>query len=139
MSFREKSAWVMSLVIAGTGIWYYLVVTAASDALGHTAPPIGPLIGYVVMVAIISAVSQIILALLSPREAGAPADERERGMIDRAGNWSGYVLSVGIFSALGNYLFINDGNLLFHLVMGAMIVATLADYLFLILLYRRGN
>ncbi|QNA86917.1 hypothetical protein G4G27_10690 [Sphingomonas sp. So64.6b] len=129
----------MSVIIAGTGVWYYLAITAASRTLGYTAPPTGPLIGYTVILVTASVVAQIILALLSPKEADAPADERERRIIDRAGNWSGYVLATGVIFALGHFLFFADGNLLFHLVMGAMIVATLADYLFLILLYHRAD
>ena len=58
------------------------------------APVIGPLIPYVLAVIVLSIVAQTILALSSPKEANAPADERERAAIDLAGHWSGVVLGV---------------------------------------------
>ena len=58
MSFREKSAWVMGVVMLATGGWYAQLVAAAPQA-----PVIGPLIPYVLAVTVLSIVAQTVLAL----------------------------------------------------------------------------
>ena len=78
------------------------------------------------------------LALSSRREANAPADERERLVQQRAGNWSGLVLATGAVLSLGHFMVRADGNMLFHLVMASLIVAQIAEYAFRIFLVRRS-
>ena len=136
MSFREKSAWLMALLMTAAGLWYFQVVRTASQATGETAPP-AVVITFVVLIVIASVVGQTVLALSSRREATAPADERERLVQQRAGNWSGRVLATGAVLSLGHFMAFGDGNMLFHLVMASLIVAQIADYAFQILLVRR--
>ena len=138
MGYREKSAWVMALVMAAAGLYYLKLVMAASSHIGATAPPIGILIAYVVLVVVGSVIAQATLAISSPREANAPADERERPALDRAGNWSGYVLAAGAVTSLLHFLAHGDGFLLFHMIMGSLIVSQIAEYVFQILLLRRS-
>ena len=138
MSFREKSAWVMAAVMTVAGLYYLKIVVDASESIGSTAPPMVILIAYVVLVVIAAVNAQIILAISSPKEANAPADERERPALDRAGNWSGYVLAAGVVTSLLHFLAHNDGFLLFHTIMGSLIVAQIAEYAFQILLLRRS-
>lgn len=127
MSFQVKSAWVMAVVTAVAGIFYVFVTREASAALGTTAPPAG-VVAFAVFVVAASVVAQIVLALSSPKEAGAPADERDRQVLYRAGRWSGLVLATGIVLSLGHYMVFSDGNMLFHLIMGSLIVAQIAEY-----------
>jgi hypothetical protein len=136
MSFREKSAWVMAAVMIVAGLYYLSMVVAALQATGEA--PIGELVPYVTLVVVGSILAQTALAVLMPREADAPADERERPLLDRAGNWSGYVLAGGALGGLGNYLVHGDGNLLFHFILGSLILSQIADYAFQILLFRRS-
>lgn len=138
MSFREKSAWVMAAVMAVAGLYYLKIVVDASESIGATAPPMVILIAYVVLVVIAAVNAQIILAISSPKEANAPADERERPALDRAGNWSGYVLAAGVVTSLLHFLAHNDGFLLFHTIMGSLIVSQIAGYAFQILFLRRS-
>lgn len=137
MSFREKSAWVMAAVVGLAGLYYLDLVLETSRAIGETAPPAAA-IAFVMLVVIGSIVVQVALAIASPREAGAPADEREKMIEYRAGHWSGILLGAGLVTALGHYLFFGDGNLLFHAALGALIVAQLAEYGLAILYFRRG-
>ena len=129
MSFREKSAWLMALLMTAAGTYYFYIVRGASKALGETAPP-AIVTAFVILVVVSSVIAQIVLALSSPKEANAPADERERMVQQRAGNWSGYVLATGAVAALGHFLVYSDGNMLFHLVMASLIVAQIAEYAF---------
>jgi hypothetical protein len=137
MSFREKSAWLMGLLMFAAGLYYLYLVRGASQALGETAPP-AVIMAFVVVVVIGSVAGQIVLALSSRKEADAPADEREQLVQHRAGNWSGYVLATGAVCSLGHFLVFGDGNMLFHLVMASLIVSQIGDYAFQILLLRRG-
>ena len=137
--FREKTAWAMAAVLTGGAAFYLHLVISASQALGRTAPPvIGFVIAYVVVIVIASVAAMSVLAGTSPREADAPADERETIIADKAGNWSGYVMAVPALGALWHYAVNGDGNMLFHLVFLALMLGQIAEYLFQIVLYRRG-
>lgn len=137
--FREKSAWAMAAILIGGGAFYLNMVIATSRALGQTAPPIiGFVIAYVVVIVIASTVLMSALAATSPREADAPADEREKIIGDKAGNWSGYVIVVPALGALWHYAVNMDGNMLFHLVFLSFMLGQIAEYVFQIVLYRRG-
>lgn len=138
MSFREKSAWVMAVLMVLAGLYYLNLVVGASRELGAPAPPVGIFITYVVLVVIASVAAQLGLAAYAPKEANAPADERERPVLQRAGNWSGTVLGVGAVASLLHYLQHGDGNLLFHMVLGSLIVSQIAEYVFQIALLRRS-
>lgn len=138
MSFREKSAWVMAVLMIGAGLFYLKLVLAASQPQGAAAAPAGIFAAYTILVVIASVVAQVVLAVLSPREANAPADERERPLLQRAGHWSGTVLGFGAVASLLTFLARADGNLLFHMVMGSLIVSQVAEYAFQIALFRRS-
>lgn len=139
MPFREKTAWAMALILIGGGAFYLNMVVSSSRALGQTAPPlIGFVIAYVVVIVIASVVIMSALAATSPREANAPADEREKIIGDKAGNWSGYVLAVPIFGAMLHYSVTLDGNRLFHAVFLSFMLSQISEYIFQIILYRRG-
>ena len=76
MSFREKSAWLMALLLTAAGLYYFHVVRTASQAIGETAPP-AVVITFIILIAVASVIGQTVLALSSRRAANAPADERE--------------------------------------------------------------
>ena len=133
MSFREKSAWVMAAVMIVTGLWYASLVRSAPEA-----PVIGPLLPYVLAVIALSIAVQVGLAILSPKEAGAPRDERERLVSARAGQISGIVLAVGVVASGGVYVMFPHGNMLFHHLLGSLIVAQVVEYAAEIVLLRRG-
>ncbi len=139
MSFREKSAWAMALILIGGAIFYFDKVVSLSRATGETAPPIiGFIIAYVVLIVIASIIIMSVLAVSAGKEANAPADEREKIISDKAGNWSGYVLTLPALGALWHYSVSMDGNLLFHLIFLSLMLSQISEYVFQIFLYRRG-
>lgn len=138
MSFREKSAWVMAVLTGGAGLWYLQKLVMLSPSLAQTPAPLGLLLRYVIGLVIVSVIAQIALAVMTPEEADAPADERERAVLRRAGSWSGDVLAMGILAALAWFVARGDGNLLFHMVFFSLIVAQVCDYLVQGVLLRRG-
>lgn len=138
MTFREKSAWAMGALMLVTGLlWLRWTL-----ALPSGAPPLaqlGPLAPYVVAVVVGSIAIQVALAAWMPREADRPADERERPLIDKAGNWSGVVLGVTVITGALQYLWSGEGAPLFRWVIGGLILSQLAEYAFQIVLFRRGR
>ncbi len=133
MSFREKSAWTMAAVMLIAGVFYAWLVSHGAEA-----PVVGPLIPYVLLVVILSVAVQIVLAIASPREAKAAADEREKQIIWRAGHMSGIILAIGLLASGAVYASHPFGNMLFHHMIGALIVAQIAEYLLQIYFLRRG-
>lgn len=138
MSFREKSAWGMGAVMLLTGLLYLFIVANMPAGVPAIAQ-LGPLVPYVIAVVVLSVAVQAVLAVLAPREANAPADERERSAIDKAGHWSGLVLAVVALLGAAQYLRTGEGNVLFQWVIGALIVSQIAEYAFQIALFRRGT
>lgn len=138
MSFREKSAWAMALISGIAGLWYLNTLVALAAGEGTTPAPLGLLIRYVIVIVVASIVAQVTLAVITPTEAEAPADERERLVLDRAGSQAGDVLTFGLLVSLGWFLMQRDGNLLFHMAFVSLIVAQTAQYLLLAVRLRRG-
>jgi hypothetical protein len=80
MAFREKMAWttmVSSLLVWG---WYFILLVRGLQAGGEM---FGDLAGRfaiaVALLVVIQIVAAIAIAIANPREADAPADDRERG------------------------------------------------------------
>lgn len=102
MSFRARSAWVTIVALLVSSVLYVVAVVAAADDGGvSSATEYRPqLVGFVVVLALLSAVGQIAVALVRPREAQAAADERERVIGWRSSAYAGYVLGVLAFVVL---------------------------------------
>ncbi len=139
MPFREKTAWAMMMVLIVGGLYYFNLVVSASRVLGSTSPPvIGFVIAYVVLIVVASVVLMVALAVSSPNDADAPADERERLIEDKAGHIAGSILGIGVFAAMLHYAWRADGNLMFHIALGSLMVSQIAEYALQIWFYRRG-
>ncbi len=140
MAFREKLAWVMSVVLILAGLYYAGYVLGQGLALEAVPPPSIRLafvyVGLVMAGAIIGASS---VALQNTEEANAPADERERIILDKAGHWSGYVLGVCAVCGALVYWTTQYGHVMFHLVVAGLMLSQIAEYVFQIVLYRRGG
>ena len=146
MPFREKSAWVMIAALTLAGIYYVYIVLTASLTLGHIAPPSGALVlAYLIALGIVIAFGEGIIAALSPKEANAPADERDDAIATRAGHVFGQVLAVGVVVMLGAYVMGPHGGTavggyaLFHGVLAILMAAQITEYAAQIWRYRRGS
>ncbi len=139
MTFHEKSAWAMGIVLLVVGGWYLNTVWALSRELGETAPPVLALAAIATVAMIIGAViSHIIIAILDPEGAEGEEDERDKQVLRRSGNIAGYVLGLGCFAGLWHYFWTQDGHLLFHIIVVSLIASQIADYALTIIFYRRG-
>ena len=132
MSFREKSAWVMSavLLLAGAAYLKFVIVDGV--------PPFLAAVPFVLLVVAGSIAAQVILAIASPREAMSAADERERIVADRSAHFSSYVLVVGVLLGLSAFAWSQDGMNLFHTVLVCLILSQIAEYAAQIFMLRRS-
>lgn len=137
MPFHEKSAWIMSFILIVAGAFYFCAVRAIGAEIGQLAPPMIPLIiPYTVLVVVLVILSHVAIAILTPKEADAPLDERERQIVHRAGHYSSYFFATGTVVSLGYYIFSHNGDLLFYTVFASLMVGHIMEYLIQILLYR---
>jgi hypothetical protein len=139
MSFREVSAWVMGALMCGTGVHYLETYLDASQAHGGAEPPLELFTPYAVFVVVASIVVQIVLASFAPKEADRPPDERERPMLWRAGHWAG-LLQGGLCIAAVLYVgYSGDTAILFHLIVGGLIMSQIVEYGLQIAFLRFGS
>lgn len=137
MAFQEKSAWVMSVSLVLGGIYYFGVVKTITTEIGQLAPPILPtLVLYTIILIVIAVVGHIAIAILAPKEANAPLDEREKAIFHRASHLSGYLFGGGVLLSLSVYLYTYSGDALFYGVFASLMISQLAEYVFRILFYR---
>ena len=137
MAFHEKSAWILSLALLLGGIFYFGVVARISAEIGRLVPPLLPLVAvYTAILVAVAIVGHIVIALMAPKEANAPLDERERQLTVRASHHSGLIFGGGVIVSLGLYLFSYNGDLLFYCVFGSLMISHLAEYGLQIVLYR---
>ena len=137
MPFREKSAWIMSLALLAAGAVYSYAVVAPWSESGQLLPPTMPfVIGYTVTLVVMSVVGHIVITALSPQDADAAPDERERQIFHRAGNYSSYLFAVGVVLSLGWYLWSRNGDLLFYGVFASLMLGQVMEYVLQIIYYR---
>jgi len=137
MPFHEKSAWIMIIALALGGLLYFSAILAGSSDAGALVSPRVPLIVlYTVCLTVISVIGHIVIAVLAPKEANAPADERERLIIVRAGHFSSYLLGTGIVLSLVLYLVSGSGDLLFYAVFASLMLGQIAEYVLQVIFYR---
>ena len=117
MSFREKLAWVSlasTLLIWGS----YFVEVAVDAAAGRleVGALMGLFVGRVILFVVVEVVLATAAALLSPKEANAPADEREKLVLLKATSAAYAVLSFGavIAAATGALVAVRGAGLLPH-------------------------
>ena len=96
------------------------------------------LIGFVIVLVLVSVVGQIAVALRSPKEATAPRDERERLITWRAGSVSAYVLEVGAFLAIVLAVAQVDWFWIANTVLALWVLAEIVDGGVQLSLSRRG-
>ncbi|MGQ0532506.1 MAG: hypothetical protein ACT4OF_07425 [Caulobacteraceae bacterium] len=138
MSFREKSAWVSLVTYGVVFSGYFLAlwrIWNEGDGLGLS---LGLMIGAVVGLIIVTVVLKIALALLSPEEAKARADEREVLIDLRAERIASYTLSTLVVCLIGALLVGWNGYLVANLLLGAMVISEVVKAVAQIASFRRG-
>lgn len=136
MSFREKSAWI-GLAAYGVvfGTYFFLLWRSWDELYGRG---LGLMVGAVVMLIIIAATLSILAAIAAPKEANAPADERERLIELKTERIASYTLSTGVVCLIGALLIGWNGFLVANLLLAVLVIAELVKAGAQILYFRAG-
>lgn len=136
MSFREKSAWISLLSMAGIyGFYFWSVIHAGPQASGFH---FGGLLGTIIALVVVQVVLTVAVAISAPTEAKAPRDERDKLIELRAMRVAYAGLATGIalacfFGAFNPPIVFNTNALLFILVTAEIMRSACQ-----IVQYRRG-
>lgn len=140
MSFREKSLWVSLAIMIYLWIWYFGKVGGGifEGAVDREAT-LSIFVAMTVIVVVLEVLSHIILAVLSPRDADPPSDERDRQIAWRAGSHSAWMLGAGVvtIAMIATFRELSAIAIVHCLILVLMAVQILSDAL-QILYYRRG-
>jgi ABC-type polysaccharide/polyol phosphate export permease len=136
MSFREKTAWISLLSMAGIYCFYFWSVIRHRSQSG-VSPFAGLLVTIIALVVVQTALT-IAVAIFTPKEAKAPRDEREKLIELRATRVAYSGLATGIalacfFGAFNPPIVFNTNALLFILVTAEILRSACQ-----IIQYRRG-
>lgn len=123
MSFREKSAWVSLIIHVVIFGGYFWSLAEAWDHPGRGPLGVGLLIGAVILLILNAIALNTAIAIASPKEATAPADERERLISLHAERISSYVLAANVVLLIGALLADWDGFLVANLLLAALVVS----------------
>jgi hypothetical protein len=136
MSFREKSAWISTLSMAGIyGFYFWSVMHAGPQASGFH---FGGLLGTIIALVVVQVVLTVAVAISAPSEAKAPRDERDKLIELRAMRVAYAGLATGIalacfFGGFNPPIVFNTNALLFILVTAEIMRSACQ-----IVQYRRG-
>lgn len=141
MSFREKSAWIilLTLIVLTTAYLIHMPqpLTLSPEPDGEMFYTLIHMLASFVAVVVIG---HIVIALMSPRDARTPRDERERLINLKATAVAAYVfmsLSLGgVFVAL-HIVGTNEIGIA-YLLLFSFIIAEIVNYALRIVYYRRG-
>jgi hypothetical protein len=124
MSFREKSAWISLLSMAGIYAVYFWSLFPSMWRPAGSA--FGGLLGTVIVLVIVQTVLTIAIALSTPKDTKAPLDEREKLIELRATRFAYAVLAGSVACAcfFGGFkppIVFNANALLFMLVVAEIL------------------
>jgi len=126
MSFREKSAWISLLSMSGIYAAYFWSVLRPGPHFGLER--VNGLLGTIIVLVVVQTVLMIALAILTPKEAKAPRDEREKLIELKATRFAYAVLAGSVacacfFGAFTPPIVFNTNVLLFILVVAEILRA----------------
>ena len=138
MPFREKIAWisVVSTIVIWGGFFGFLALTRGRY---HGSIYVVGFFAAIVLQAILVATAAIVTAILSPTDASASRDERDRTISRRAYAIAYPVLLTLVLCVAGGvHLGINAIDMAYG-IMGAIVIAEIVHYAAQIVGYRMGS
>jgi uncharacterized membrane protein len=137
MSFREKSAWISVLSMAGIyGFYFWSVKQAAPGASGFRL--FGGLLGTIIALVVVQIVLTVAVAIFAPTDAQVSRDERDKLIELRAMRvaYAGLATGIAVACFFGSFnppVVFNTNALLFVLVTAEILRSACQ-----IVQYRRG-
>ena len=138
MSFKEKVAWVMLVVMVLVyGGYFYSILGAVSAGVDVGEIPYrGAMLAAVVTVVVLAVVGTIAVTIAARGDDAS--DERDRE-IERHGGWlGGIVLGVGVLGALALAMFEVAHFWIANTLLLSLVLAEIASVILKLTLYRRG-
>ncbi len=138
MSFQEKSAWAMSVILSVVSGWYLAVVLreVASEGIEDVAYQ-GLVLVAVIAVVVVAVVAHVAIAWAATEDVDK-TDVRDRE-INRYGEYvGGFVLSAGAVVALGLAMIEVAHFWIANAILAGLVLGQLASLVTRIVLYRRG-
>lgn len=135
MSFKEISAWIV-LAAFSFLLWKWAGPLIEAGTLNAEVTA-GDMLGFMIAFVVIVVIAHVVLAILSPRNADAPEDERDRKIELFASRAGGFVLGGATLVALA--LAVRDGaGLLANVLFIGLVASEIAKNFWQVILYRRG-
>lgn len=139
MAFREKIAWLtLGTMLVAYGVYFGIVGPAARFGEGRMIDILWSFGLIAAAHAVAMIVGAIIIAILSKKEASAPADERDRAIARRGGTIGYYVLIVGMIVVGVVMPFSEPPWRIVNTALLAIVLAETAHQAVVLLSYRRG-
>jgi hypothetical protein len=99
---------------------------------------IGLLVAAVIALIVVITVLSVVSAILNPKQAAAPADERETLIDLKAERIASYTLSIGVVCLIGALLVGWNGFLVANLLLASLVIAELVKAVAQIAFFRAG-
>ncbi len=137
MPFKEKIAWIS--VVTTILVWGSYFGFMAATGWRHPGPVyFAGFIGAVIVQTILVTIASIVTAILSPRDASAGSDERDRAISRRAYAFAYPVLLTLVVCVAASMHFGVRAVGMAYGIMGAIVIAEIVHYGAQIAGYRRG-
>lgn len=137
MTFREKIDWLtLGLILLVFG-GYVLVYPWGLRGVPAVAAQGGLLLAAAIVMTVAITAAAIALAIHRPRDANAPADERDRDITRRAATRAYYVLIVGAAGCFTLAYWTADLGMVLNGLLGSVVLAELVRLASQVAAYRR--
>lgn len=138
MSFREKTAWIAFITYAVVFGGYFVLLWRAWDDSYGQGLSIGLMVAAALALVVVAVVLNTVLALFTPGQANAPADERETLIDLKAERISSYVQSTAVVCLIGALLAGWNAMLVANLLLAGLVISELVKAAAQITYFRRG-
>lgn len=138
MSFREKSAWITLISVLLTfGAFYGALGIGLIDPVSMHAFHFG--LASILVLIILQVALNVIAALMNPKDARTPRDEREKMIQARSHTFGYYAMMIGMLVVV-LLTHVHGANFMTTVYVGVltMVVAALAVAIAQIIMFRRG-
>lgn len=139
MAFRERIAWLtLATMLVAYGAYFGVVGPAVRFGEAHMVDIIWAFGLIAAAHAVAMIVGSVVIAMLSPGEAQAPADERDRAIARRGATIGYYVLIVGTIFVGVVMPFSSPPWKIVNAALAAIVLAEAVHHGIVLLGYRRG-
>lgn len=138
MTFREKIDWATLGAIALAFGWYAIVFPWGMRGAPALAAQGGLLLVVAIAMTLALTIAAIAFAIHRPRDANAPADERDRDVTRKATTRAYYVLIVGVTCCFAIAYWTADLAAVLNALLGTVVAAELVRLASQVTAYRLG-